>query len=140
MNERHAGLSDESWLVSGGRPTEPGAPLSTPPVPASNYLLGAGVSYARGDATPTCDALERLLGGLEGGRTVCFASGMAAVSAVFDQLPPGAKVGVPDDCYQGVAGLAAEGAARGRWRLHHLPITDTASWEAAAGEADLLWV
>ena len=35
----------------------------------------------------------------------------AAVAAVFDQLPPGAAVILPDDCYQGVAGLAAAGAA-----------------------------
>jgi len=29
---------------------------------------------------------------------------VAGIAAVFDQLPAGAKVALPDDCYQGVAG------------------------------------
>jgi len=50
----------------------------------------------------------------EGGAAVAFASGMAGIAAVFDQLPSGSVVAVPDDCYQGVAGLADAGQRRGR--------------------------
>jgi len=59
--------------------------------------------------------LEEIVGGLEGRSSVAFASGMAGIAAVFDQLPAGAKVALPDDCYQGVAGLANAGRSRDRW-------------------------
>jgi cystathionine gamma-synthase len=49
------------------------------------------------------------VGGLEGGSSISFASGMAGIAAIFDQLPTGSVLAVPDDCYQGVAGLAKTG-------------------------------
>jgi cystathionine gamma-synthase len=60
-------LTKASWLVSAGRPEEPGAPLNTPPVPASNFLLGGEREYARDGGTRTWEALETVVGGLEGG-------------------------------------------------------------------------
>ena len=36
---------------------------------------------------------------------------MAACNAVLSQLPTGAHLVIPDDCYQGVAGIAEAGAA-----------------------------
>ena len=130
----------ESWLVSAGRASEPGAPLNVPPVPASNFIIGAGREYSRSDATPTWEALEELVGGLESGRAVAFSSGMAAIAAVFEQLPAGAAVFLPDDCYQGVAGLAAAGADRGRWSVQRVAVDDTAGWVRACGVADLVWL
>ena len=53
-----------------------GTPLNVPPVLASNFELGSGRAYSRDDATPTWEAFEELLGGLEGGEAVAFASGM----------------------------------------------------------------
>lgn len=130
----------ESWLVSAGRASEPGAPLNVPPVPASNFILGTGRAYSRGEGTPTWEALEEVVGGLETGRAVAFASGMAAVAAVFDQLPAGAVVVLPEDCYQGVAGLAAAGARKHRWSVQRLPVEDTAGWIRAFPTADLVWL
>lgn len=124
-----------------GRPTpNAGAPLNVPPVLASNYELGSERAYSRDDATPTWEAFEELLGGLEGGEAVAFASGMAAAAAVFDLLPVGATVALGDDCYQGVAGLAAAGAAQGRWHVVRVAVEDTARWLELTGEADLLWL
>lgn len=140
MTPHPSGLHPASWLVTAGRPAEPGAPLNVPLVPASNFLIGSGREYARDDGTPTWEALEHLVGGLEAGQAVAFASGMAAIAAVFDQLPAGAQVVLPDDCYQGVAGLAAAGVPRGRWSLRRLALDDTAGWMEAARSADLLWL
>jgi cystathionine gamma-synthase len=126
--------------VAAGRAPEPGAPLNVPLVPASNFILGGTRAYARDDGTPTWEALEELVGGLESGRAVAFASGMAAIAAVFDQLPVGAQVVLPDDCYQGVAGLAAAGAQRGRWSLQRVALDDTDGWIRACGEAELVWL
>jgi cystathionine gamma-synthase len=84
--------------------------------------------------------LEEIVGGLEGGSSVAFASGMAGIAAVFDQLPSGAKVALPDDCYQGVAGLANVGQGRGRWSVLRIAVTDTAAWVQACAESDLIWL
>ena len=138
--EEEKSLAPESLLVSAGRSHQPGSPLNTPIVPASNFVLGGHHEYARDNGTPTWEALEDIIGGLEGGKAVAFASGMAAIAAVFDQLQSGALVVLPDDCYQGVAGLATEGECKGYWRLHRLPVSDTQGWVSAAEGADLIWL
>ena len=132
--------SAESWLVSAGRENRPGAPLNVPLVPASNFVLGAARAYSRDDGTPTWEALEEIVGGLEGGETVAFASGMAGIAAVFDQLQRGSMVALPDDCYQGVAGLAARGEARGRWSVQRIAVDDTGGWIRACAETDFIWL
>lgn len=130
----------ESWLVSAGRDRRPDAPLNVPPCPASNFVLGGQRAYARDDGTPGWEALETIVGGLEGGAAVAFASGMAAIAALFDPLPVGATIALPDDCYQGVAGLAMAGQRRGRWTVRRIPVADTPSWIAACAACDLVWV
>lgn len=132
--------SVESWLVSAGRERRPGAPLNVPPYPASNFVLGGDRAYARDDSTPGWEALEEIVGGLEGGSSVAFASGMAGIAAVFDQLPTGAKVALPDDCYHGVAGLANAGQSQGRWSVRRIAVADTAGWIQACAESDLIWL
>jgi len=132
--------SVESWLVSAGRDRRPGSPLNVPPWPASNFLLGERRAYSRDDGTPGWEALEEIVGGLEGGSSVSFASGMAGIAAIFDQLPTGSVVALPDDCYQGVVGLATAGQKRGRWTVHRLAVADTAGWIEICGVADLIWL
>ncbi len=132
--------SVESWLVSAGRDRHPGSPLNVPPWPASNFVLGERRAYSRDDGTPGWDALEEIVGGLEGGASVSFASGMAGIAAIFDQLPTGSLVALPDDCYQGVAGLAKAGQSRGRWTVHRLAVADTKGWIEMCGVADLIWL
>lgn len=132
--------SIESWLVSAGRDRHPGAPLNIPPFPASNFVLGERRAYSRDDGTPGWEALEELVGGLEGGSSLAFASGMAGIAAIFDQLSVGSVIALPDDCYQGVAGLADVGQGRSRWTVRRIPVTDTASWLEACRTADLIWL
>ena len=127
-------------MTAGRGASGAGAPLNVPPVLASNFELGAGRAYSRDDATTTWEAFEELLGGLEGGEAVAFASGMGAIAAVFDLLPVGATVALPDDCYQGVAGLAAAGAQQGRWSVTRVGVQDTQRWLELAADADLLWL
>ena len=142
MKEHGAGNpgSVESWLVSAGRDRRPGSPLNVPPCPASNFVLGEQRAYSRDDSTPGWEALEEIVGGLEGGSSVAFASGMAGIAAIFDQLSTGSVVALPDDCYQGVAGLAAAGQARGRWNVHRIDVADTPRWVEMCSLADLIWL
>jgi cystathionine gamma-synthase len=105
-----------------------------PPCPASNFVLGERRAYSRDDGTPGWEALEEIVGGLEGGSSVSFASGMAGIAAIFDQLPTGSVVALPDDCYQGVGGLAKAGQSRGRWTVHRAAVADTARWVELCGK------
>jgi cystathionine gamma-synthase len=127
-------------VVSAGRDRRPGSPLNVPPWPASNFVRGADRAYSRDDGTPGWEALEEIVGGLEGGSSLCFASGMAAIAAIFDQLPTGSLLALPDDCYQGVVGLANAGQSRGRWTVRRVGVTDTSGWIEMARVADLLWL
>ena len=111
-----ADWSPETWLIAAGRNRTAGEPLNVAPVFASNFYLPDERVYSRSDGTPTTDALESLLGGLEGGRALVFASGMAAAAVVFNRLPVGAHIAVPTDPYHGVEGLVDEGEAQGRAR------------------------
>ena len=67
-----------------------------------------GFSYAR-DANPNRLALERALASLEGGsEAAAFASGSAAMMAVFQGLRPGDHLVVADDAYYGVRQMLDE--------------------------------
>ncbi len=140
MSDHQPKRAPASWLVSAGRGHGVGTPLNVPLVPASNFVLGGDLAYARDDGTPTWHALEHIVGGLEGGQALAFASGMGAIAAVFDLLPAGARVALPNDCYQGVAGLAQAGEAKGFWQVDRISTDDTDAWLAACKRADLVWL
>jgi cystathionine gamma-synthase len=122
----------------------PGEPLNVPVVPASNFRAGAageeGREYARDDGTPGWEALEELLGDLEGGRAVCFSSGMGAIAAVLELLPVGARVVVPRDSYGGLRALLADGTEGGRWQVRTVDMTDVDALVDAVRDADLVWL
>lgn len=133
-------LQPDSFVVAAGRDSDINAPLNIPIVPASNYILGGDNIYSRDDATPTWQALEEIVGGLEQAHCISFSSGMAAISAIFDQLQTGSKIALPDDCYQGVVGLAEQGEARGFWSVQRIPVEATDDWLKACMECDLIWL
>ena len=139
------GLRVETRLAVLGRPHEPGQPLNVPIVPASNFRAApsgtAGREYSRDDGTPGWEALEELIGDLEGGPAVCFSSGMAAIAAVLELLPVGARVVAPRDSYTGLRALLEDGAAAGgRWAVRTVDMTDADELAAAVHEADLVWL
>jgi cystathionine gamma-synthase len=125
--------------ISAGRPARtPDAPLNDPPVFASAYHAGGPVAYAR-DGNPTWTAFESVVGELEGGTAVAFASGMAATAAVLEQVPIGGRVVVPRDGYYGTRALLAA-AVSGRWEMRTVDIADTDAAIAACDGAYLLWI
>jgi len=132
--------SPDTWLIAAGRTRVAGDPLNVAPVFASNFYLPDDRLYSRTDGTPTTDALEALLGGLDGGRALVFGSGMAAAAVVFNGLPVGSHIAVPSDPYHGVAGLIAEGEAQGRWTVRRLDQADTPAWLDALQHCDLVWL
>jgi cystathionine gamma-synthase len=132
-------VAAETWAVVGGRPQGAGAPLNTPIVPAAPFELGGERIYSRNEATESWEALEALIGGLEGGHAVAFASGLAACAAVLADVGDGAHVVLGDDVYLGVAGQIGAGARDHGWRVERLALGDPA-WVDRVREADLLWL
>ncbi|HYZ97209.1 MAG TPA: PLP-dependent transferase, partial [Acidimicrobiales bacterium] len=133
-------LAAATVAVHGGRPDRtPGSPLSVPPVLASTYVEGGPVGYARA-GNPTWAALEDVLGALEGGRAVVFGSGMAAVSAILDQLPDRAVVVVPRHAYSGTLALLDQLGSQRAFDVRRVDIADTEQTAAALDGAHLLWI
>lgn len=136
----------QTALITAGRPAdEPGQPLNVPIVLASNFRsdpsgLSGSREYSRDAGTPGWEALEEIVGELEGGEAVAFGSGMGAAAAVLDLVPAGARVVAPADCYTGIHGLLADGQQQGRWQAELVDITDTDAAVAAARGADLVWL
>ncbi len=144
-------------VVRLGRPDAVGgAPVNPPVVMSSTFHQGGEPVYGR-DGNPTWTALEEVLGALEGGRALVFASGMAAISSVLEVLPIPGRVVVPGDSYNGTRRFLADVASRGRLRFRTVDVADTAATlrvcaemcetpgrpsgrEGAFGAGGLLWI
>jgi len=133
-------MDPSTWLIAGARSRQPGAPLNVPPILASNFYLPSERVYSRSDGTDTSEALEDLIGRLEGGRALAFGSGMAAAAVVLNRLATGATLVMPVDPYHGVKGLVAEAEEQGRWHVIRLELDNTSAWVNAAPNADLIWL
>jgi cystathionine gamma-synthase len=101
----------------------------------------AGYAYSRA-SNPTRDHFEKLITELEGGDAAfAFASGMAAVNALFAMLRPGARVVLPEHLYYGVRKLAAE--VYSGWGVSFVAVSmvdrESVSREIGQG-CDLLWI
>ena len=106
---------------------------TTPGEPAEHSL-----TYGRFH-NPTWTAWEEALGVLEGGEVVGFASGMAAVVAVFGvTLTPGDVLVLPSDCYYNIRRLAATWLERIGVQVRLVPTHGDHG--AALDGARLLWL
>ncbi len=106
---------------------------------SSTFHAGGAYGYAR-DENPVWSAYEEVLGGLEGGQAVAYASGMAAVTAMLSTVPVGGVVVAPDGAYSGTLGQLQRLHHSGRVVVREVDITDTESVAAAAEGAALVWV
>jgi cystathionine gamma-lyase len=89
---------------------------------------------------PTWSAWEEALGVLEGGHAVAFASGMAAVAAVFGAcLKPGDVVVLPSDAYYTARVLGATWLRTIGVEIRLAPTRDNGQLDALDG-ARLLWL
>jgi cystathionine gamma-synthase len=132
---------DQSTLaVSLGRGRhQPGDPVNAPVTFTSTYRAGGDTVYAR-DHNPSWEPFEEVLGALEGGTALAFASGLAAVSAVVEMLPAGAVVAAPTDAYNGTRRLLADLASRRRISSRLVDMADAEGAAAAFEGAALVWL
>jgi cystathionine gamma-synthase len=133
-------LHPETSAITAGRPAPaPDASLNPPIIFSSTYHAGGPVGYGR-YGNESWSALEAAIGELEGGATLSFSSGMAAVSAVFSILPIGAPVVASNQGYSGVMGLLNQFNATGRLEVRFVEITNTEEVIAAMKGAALVWL
>jgi cystathionine gamma-synthase len=131
-------LRSETVAIHAGRAARvAGEPLNPPLVPASNFFDSG---YAREQGSPGWAPFEAAIGALEGGTTIAFGSGMAAISAVLETLPPQATVVGPASGYAWTRSLLARHADAGRIQLIGVNTTETAATLAACEGAALLYV
>jgi len=133
-------LHPETSAITAGRPeVAPDASLNPPLIFSSTYHAGGPVGYGRyGNESWT--ALESAISELEGGQTLSFSSGMAAISAVFSMLPIGAPVVASNQGYSGTMGLLNQHHASGRLEVRFVEITNTDEVIGAMKGAALLWL
>jgi cystathionine gamma-synthase len=113
--------------------------LNPPIVFSSTYHAGGPVGYGR-YGNESWSALESAISELEGGQTLSFSSGMAAISAVFSILPIGAPVVASNQGYSGTMGLLNQHHASGRLEVRFVDITNTEEVIGAMKGAALLWL
>jgi len=130
----------ETIAITAGRPVvAPDSALNQPISLNSTFTAGGPIGYGRyGNETWT--SLEAAIGALEGGQTLSYSSGMAAVSAVFSTLPVGAKVVASNQGYSGVMTLLGKLSAANKISATLVSIADTDEVIAALDGADLLWL
>ena len=133
-------LSPSTITVGAGRPERvPGAPFNAPLTLASTMVPGGPSEYSR-DGNPAWASFETVLGELEGGHALAFASGIAAATAVFDLVPAKAAVVAPRHSYSGTLTQLRERARRGLIDLRLVDIDDTREVLDATSDAALVWI
>ena len=130
----------ETSAITAGRPeATPDASLNPPLIFSSTYHAGGPVGYGR-YGNESWSALEAAISELEGGQTLSFSSGMAAISAVFSILPIGAPVVASNQGYSGTMGLLNQHHASGRLEVRFVDITKTDEVIGAMKGAALVWL
>jgi cystathionine gamma-synthase len=133
-------IHPETSAITAGRPeVAPDASLNPPIVFSSTYHAGGPVGYGR-YGNESWSALEAAISELEGGQTLSFSSGMAAISAVFSILPIGAPVVASNQGYSGTMSLLNQHHASGRLEVRFVDITNTEEVVTAIKGAALLWL
>jgi cystathionine beta-lyase/cystathionine gamma-synthase len=119
--------------------------VTTPIFQTSTYVqegIGKhkGYEYAR-TQNPTRRALEKNLCALEGGADAyCYASGMAATSAVLTLVKAGQRVVVSDNVYGGTHRFFTKILSRYGVEFAFLDASDSTAFDRVAGDFAMLWI
>jgi len=133
-------LATESKVVAAGRPTkQPDGALNPPIALNSTFHEGGPIGYGR-YGNETWSALEDAISILEGGKTLLFSSGMAAISAVFSLLPEGSVVVAANNGYQGTTTLLKKLHESEKLKVRFVNLANTDETMAAIPGAQMLYL
>lgn len=138
-------LRHDTLILKAGYPSPKASGALVPALQFSSTFASPGdpshhqLTYGRFH-NPTWTVWEESLGMLDGGHAVCFASGMAAIAAVFGTaVQAGDVVVLPADSYYATRALASNWLARLGVQVRLAPTRGDAQLEALDG-ARLLWI
>jgi len=133
-------LATESKVVAAGRPTkQPDGALNPPIALNSTFHEGGPIGYGR-YGNETWSALEDAISILEGGKTLLFSSGMAAISAVFSLLPEGSVVVAANNGYQGTTTLLKKLHESEKLKVRFVNLANTDETMASIPGAQMLYL
>ena len=134
------GLTPDSQVVAAGRPKrDVDGPVNTSITLSSTYMAPGQVGYGR-DGNPTWSALEAAIEELEGGKTLAFASGLAAISAYFSTLPRGVVITTSKNGYSGLMLMLRKMQESGAAEVRYVDISNTQEVLASLKGSNLLWI
>ena len=133
-------LSLQTRVVSAGRPDRNvDAGVNVPIELNSTFLVPGEKGYGRyGNSTWT--ALEEAISSLEGGSTLVFSSGVAAISSMLSLLPRGAVVTASRNGYSGTMVLLRQAEESGALEVRYVDVSNTKEVLAALPGSTLLWL
>ena len=130
----------QTRVVLAGRPERTGdAGVNVPIELNSTFMAPGQAGYGR-FGNSTWSALESAIESLECGPTLVFASGMAAISALFSILPRGAVVTASKHGYSGTMTLLRLAESSGALEIRYVDISNTNEVLAALKGSTLLWL
>jgi len=133
-------LHPDSLIVTAGRPEPtPGASVNTSVSFTSTYIAPTGIGYGR-SGNETWSALEGAISAIEGGSTLIFSSGMAAISAVFALLPHNSIIVASRNGYTGTMYLLQKLESDNNCEIRYVDISNTDEVLAALHGANFLWM
>lgn len=105
----------------------------------STFTAGGPLGYGR-YGNQTWSQTESAISALEGGQTLIYSSGMAAISAAFSIFPHGSTVVASNQGYSGVMTLLNQAHASGELKVRFVDVADTQGVISSLPGADLLWL
>lgn len=138
MSNEHP-FHPETEVVQKGRPErEPGGAIIGGIAVTTTFRAGGEYIYGRSD-NDTWRDLEAVLGALEHGRALVFSSGMAAISATFDLLPPGGTIVAPSSGYMNTLVQLKKLETNRRLKIVWVDIEDSAAVIKSLDGASMLF-
>ena len=138
MSNEHP-FHPETEVVQKGRPErEPGGAIIGGIAVTTTFRAGGEYIYGRSD-NDTWRDLEAVLGALEYGRALVFSSGMAAISATFDLLPPGGTIVAPSSGYMNTLVQLKKLETNRRLKIVWVDIEDSAAVIKSLDGASMLF-
>ena len=133
-------LATESQVVAAGRPEKkPDGALNPPIALNSTFHEGGPIGYGR-YGNEAWSALEEAISILEGGQTLIFSSGMAAISAALSLLPPGSTIIAAENGYQGTTTMLKKMHEHKQLNVRFVNLPDTEQVLKALPGASMLYL
>jgi cystathionine gamma-synthase len=133
-------LATESQVVAAGRPEKkPDGALNPPIALNSTFHEGGPIGYGR-YGNEAWSALEEAISILEGGQTLIFSSGMAAISAALSLLPPGSTIIAAENGYQGTTTMLKKMHEHKQLNVRFVNLPDTEQVLKALPGANMLYL